>query len=104
MESDLITPAAGGVYVDVYVQPGAKHPGLKGRHGGALKVAVTALAIEGQANRAILEAIAEVFSVRPTEVEVVAGQHSRHKRLFLNGISVPEARSMIQTALEADLP
>ena len=96
MESDLITPGTGGVYVDVYVQPGAKHPGVKGRHGGALKIALAARAVEGQANRATLEAVAELFSVRPTEVEVVAGHHSRHKRLFLNGVSVPDARAKLE--------
>jgi hypothetical protein len=97
MENDLITPGTGGVYVDIYVQPGAKHPGVMGRHGDALKIATAARAIEGEANKAAIRAVAEMFGVATDDVEIVAGEKSRNKRLFLRGVSLTVAHTRIDS-------
>jgi uncharacterized protein (TIGR00251 family) len=99
MMSDLITPVIGGVYVNIHVQPGAKHPGVKGRHGAALKIAVAARAVDGKANRAAIQAVANLFGVLPDDVAIVAGYTSRRKRLFLKGVAFTEALSRIESIL-----
>lgn len=70
--------------VAVRVKPGASHPRVGGAHGSALVVAVTARAIEGRATRAVLEAVAEAFGVRPSHATLLAGRTSRDKLIALS--------------------
>ena len=59
---------------------------MGGRHGAeALVVTVAARAVEGRANRAVIEAVAAAFGVRRSAVSVVVGQRSRDKVLFVAG-------------------
>jgi uncharacterized protein len=75
-----------GLSVRVRVRPGASRTSVGGRHGAeALVVAVSARAVEGQANRAVIDAVASAFGVRRSAVSVVVGQRSRDKVLFVAG-------------------
>jgi len=77
---------SGGLPVRVRVRPGASRTSVGGRYGaGALVVAVGAPAVEGRANRAVIEAVAAAFGVRRSAVSVLAGQRSRDKVLFVAG-------------------
>ena len=77
---------SGGLPVRVRVRPGASRTSVGGRHGDeALVVAVGARAVEGRANRAVIEAVAAAFGVRRSAVSVVTGQRSRDKVLFVAG-------------------
>jgi uncharacterized protein (TIGR00251 family) len=59
------------------------HPGASRERvswdGGALHVWITARAIEGAANRALLAALARALGTRPSAVTLVAGERSRDK-------------------------
>jgi len=46
---------------------------------GKLKVYVNAPAIEGKANEAVVEALAEHFSVKRRSIRIVVGEKSREK-------------------------
>lgn len=81
----------GGVVISVVVQPRARRPSLAGEHGGALKVAVTAPALSGRANRALCELLATRLGVAPSAVTVVAGARARRKRLTVDGVGAQEA-------------
>lgn len=75
-----------GLRIRVRVRPGASRTSVGGQHGDeALVVAVRARAVEGQANRAVVEAVAAAFGVRRSAVGVLAGQRSRDKVLFVAG-------------------
>jgi uncharacterized protein (TIGR00251 family) len=75
-----------GLPVQVRVRPGASRTSVGGRYGAeALVVAVSAPAVEGRANRAVIEAVAAAFGVRRSAVSVLAGQRSRDKVLFVAG-------------------
>lgn len=77
---------SGGLPVRVRVRPGASRTSVGGRYGAeALVVAVGARAVEGRANRAVVEAVAAAFGVRRSAVSVLAGQRSRDKVLFVAG-------------------
>ena len=47
--------------------------------GGVLRVRVTAAPEGGEANRAVIALLAEVFGVAPSRVELVRGATSRDK-------------------------
>ena len=65
------------------VKPGARRTAIGGQwpgpYGPALIVAVTAQAVDDQANQAVCVALATTFGARRGNVTVVAGQRSRDK-------------------------
>ena len=71
---------AEGLVLPVRAQPGARRAGVVGRHGGALKVAVTEVAEKGKANKALIAFLAKLFRVRKADVTVTAGLTSAQKK------------------------
>lgn len=80
----------GTVRVAVRVKVGARRAGVGGRWDGpggpALVVAVTAPAVEGKANTAVVEALAEAFGVRRSQLRIVAGARSRDKVVEIDSV------------------
>jgi uncharacterized protein (TIGR00251 family) len=85
----------GTVVLRLLVQPGARRPGVVGRHGDALKVAVAAPADRGKANEAVLALVAEVLGVARSSVELVAGATARSKRVAVRGAGVEDVRAAL---------
>jgi uncharacterized protein YggU (UPF0235/DUF167 family) len=56
-----------------------------GEREGMLVVRVRARAVEGAANRAVIEALAGALEVRPRDVTLESGLHSRQKLLRVLG-------------------
>lgn len=71
------------------VKPGASRTAVGGRYDGpsgpALVVSVAARAVEGQATKAVLEAVAAAFGVRRSAVTLVRGATSRDKLVAVEG-------------------
>jgi len=89
-----LTPGAGslnvartpeGVRFSIHVTPRARVPRVGGRHGGALRVAVSAPPVEGAANRAVVEALAAALGLRRGDLEIVAGERGRGKAVVARG-------------------
>ena len=74
-----------GITLSLHVQPGAKKTALAGLHGDALKIRLAAPPVEGRANDALLEFIAELFDVPLRNVELKQGAQSRQKRVEIRG-------------------
>ena len=70
----------------VRVRPGASRRAVGGSYrDGELVVAVTARPVDGAANRAVVEAIADAFNLPRRAVDVVAGDRSRTKIVSVRG-------------------
>ena len=78
---------ADGVALRVRVQPRASRRAVVGWADDVLRVAVTAPAVEGAANRALRELLAEVLDVAPSAIVVVRGEHSRDKLVRIGGVT-----------------
>jgi len=76
------------VYLLIHCQPGAKHTRVVGEHGGRLKMALNAPAVDNKANEALVAWLAECLGVPRRQVEIVSGQTSRQKRVMLQGLEV----------------
>lgn len=63
----------------LHVQPGARRAEVVGLHGDALKIKLAAPPVEGAANAALLEFLAEVFGVPQRQVILRQGARSRRK-------------------------
>ena len=78
------------VLLHVRVQAKARANAVKGWHGAALRVSVTAAPEDGKANRAVIALLAETFDVAPSSINLVRGAASRDKWFRLpQGVKIP---------------
>ena len=82
--------------LELHVQPGARRTEVSGLHDGRLKVRLAARAVEGAANSALIDFLAERFCVRKSDVRIESGESSRRKR-----VSVAGAQRAPETLLSA---
>jgi len=97
-----VTATTGGARLRVHVRPGSGRPGLAGFHGGALCVRVGARPVEGQANRELTRALAEIVGVAPAAVQITHGQGGREKRIDVHGITADAVRIRVLGGLGVD--
>jgi len=71
--------------INVYVQPRASKTAIVGMHDGAVKVCLAAPPVDGAANAALVEFVAERVGVAKSKVRIVAGQSSRRKVVEVDG-------------------
>ena len=84
-----------GVYVDVWLKPGARRDGVGGWHEGALRAEVKAPPIEGRANAALEALLADVLGVPRSAVQVAKVGKSRRKSVFVQGLDAATARDKL---------
>jgi len=85
-----------GATFAVRVQPRARRNAIVGEIGDALKLALTAPPLEGRANEACIELLAEFLKVPLSSVTIAAGETSRNKVIRIAGISADELRRRLQ--------
>jgi uncharacterized protein (TIGR00251 family) len=103
MNRGMIRASEGGVTLAVRVQPGAKKTAIVGVYGeGAeaqLKIAVQAPPVEGKANAALVEFLAELFGLPRNRVELHAGELSRSKIFLVRGVTLAQAERLFASYL-----
>jgi uncharacterized protein (TIGR00251 family) len=88
------TPA--GATFAVRVQPRARRNAITGVVGEALKLALTAPPVEGKANQACIEVLAEFLNVPRGSVTIVGGQTSRNKVIRVAGRTAAEIEARLR--------
>lgn len=66
------------------MQPGASRTGFDGKYGERLKVKLRERAVDGAANQALVEFLAEHYGVPKRSVRIAAGLKSRLKRVVID--------------------
>lgn len=79
--------ASGTVVVAVRVQPRASRDEVVGEMDGALKIRLQAPAVEGRANEALIDFLAELLKLPKSAVRILSGDRSRIKRVEIAGVS-----------------
>ena len=93
-----------GVGFWIFVKPRARRERVGGMRGDALLLSVTAAPVEGAANAACVQALAEAFGVRRGDVALDPASRGRRKRVWIAGDPArlaPRARELAQLAGEA---
>ena len=72
-----------GSILQVKVKPNARENRLTESKDGVWVASIKALPVDGKANEALIELVAEHFKVRRRQVSIAAGSTSRLKRLFI---------------------
>ena len=73
--------------LELHVQPGASRTEFAGRHGERIKVRIAARAVDGKANEALIEFLAEYFGVSRRSITILSGMRSRRKRVTIEGVA-----------------
>jgi uncharacterized protein (TIGR00251 family) len=91
----MIRDTATGVTLAVRVQPRAKRNAIVGKVGEALKLALTAPPVDGRANAACIEFLANLLKVPRSSVTIASGETSRNKIIHVAGMTADEMRRRI---------
>lgn len=85
-----------GVYIALKVQPRASRNEVGEVMGQELKISVTAPPVDSAANEAVLEFLRKLLGCSKSAVVLIKGQTSRHKTVFVGGMSLTEVGSRLK--------
>ncbi|WP_350449010.1 DUF167 domain-containing protein [Paracidobacterium acidisoli] len=101
--SRLVKDSRDGARFMVRVTPRASRTALTGVMGAgdeaAVKVALQAPPVEGKANAALVEFLAELLDVPRTTVEIAGGAQSRNKLIAVRGRPAAEIAAKLEEAM-----
>lgn len=69
--------------IEVKIIPNARKTAIE-KEGERYKVHVTAPAVDGKANKALIELLADHFGIKKSSVEIIRGETSRNKWIRLD--------------------
>lgn len=79
-----------GLLISIYVQPKSAKNQIAGLHNNALKIRITAPPTDNKANKMCLKFLAKQLGLPPSSLEVVKGQTSRSKQVFITYTEPPK--------------
>jgi len=81
--------------VNIRVIPRAHKTGLAGERDGALLVRLAAAPVEGAANAALIDFLADKLDLPRRNIRIVAGERSRQKRVAIAGMTAEQVRDIL---------
>jgi uncharacterized protein (TIGR00251 family) len=90
-----VTAAPEGSLLDVRLRPRASRPGVAGVSDGALELRVCAPPVDGEANAAARELLAELLDVPRSRVSLRSGEKSRRKVFLVAGLAPDAVRARL---------
>ena len=96
--SITVRVVARGVRFDVRVQPRASRSEVVGEQEGALRVRLAAPPVDGAANEALVELLADVLDVAKRDVRIVSGATSRRKVVEVDGVTPEQLHALAHHA------
>ena len=89
---------ADGISLSVKVQPRAAKNEIGDAAGNELKVKVTAPPVDAAANEALVRLLADVLGCPRSAVQLVRGATSRHKQIWVRGVTAVDAAAKLAGA------
>jgi hypothetical protein len=90
-----IRDTAAGAQFALRVQPRASRNAIVGMMGDAIKLAITAPPVDGKANQAVVEYLADLFRVSKSSIVIVSGETGRNKLVAIRGKSAEQVRKAL---------
>ena len=82
----------------VRVNPRSSRNRITGWQDGVLSVKLTAPPVEGAANKAAIEFLADQLGIKKSQITLVSGRTSREKTFEITGLTNDELRERLATA------
>jgi uncharacterized protein (TIGR00251 family) len=86
----------GGVCLSVKVQPRASKNAIGEALGTELKIKIAAPPVDSAANDALIRFLAAVLECARGNMQLIRGQTSRHKQIFIRDMSLAEVEEKIK--------
>jgi uncharacterized protein (TIGR00251 family) len=86
----LLIAMTGSARINVYVQPRASKTAVVGMHDGAVKIRLAAPPVDGAANAALVEFVADRLGVAKSRVRITAGHTGRRKTVEVDGVTTQQ--------------
>jgi len=96
-----IHETSNGTTLALKIHPRAKRNAITGWMGEALKISLTAPPIEGRANQACIEFLADLLKLPRSSITIAAGQNSRNKLIRISGLSAAEVEARLRKSSES---
>ena len=90
-----ISPAGDGVVITVHVVPRASRNEIAGIMGDALKLRVCAPPVDGKANEAVVDFLADRLDVPRSGIRIRTGAAGRRKHVQVAGVTVEKVRKSL---------
>jgi uncharacterized protein (TIGR00251 family) len=81
--------------INVYVQPRASKTVVAGMHDGCVKIRLAAPPVDGAANAALVEFVADQLGIAKSRVRITAGLTSRRKTVEVDGVTAAQVASAL---------
>ena len=89
-----------GTAITIRVTPRAKRNEISGiMDDGTIKIRITAPPVDGKANQALIKYLSDIFDIKRSQIEVVAGHTGRNKLIAIEGLSPDELEDIVQAKL-----
>lgn len=96
MNPGILRKVDDGVAISIRVQPRASTSEISGAYGErAIKIRLAAPPVDGAANDELVSFLAELFDVPRRRVMLERGHGSRDKQVRLRGVSMADARRLL---------
>ena len=86
----------GTVTISVRVQPRASKDQIAGTIDGALKIRLTAPAVENRANEALIEFLSTLLKTPKSAVRIQSGERGRNKRVEVRGVTGQQVLDLLR--------
>ena len=97
MRDFKITDAKGGAAFGVRVVPRASKSEIVGiMDDGALKIRLTAPAVDGKANEALIALLADALNCKRDQIEIVVGHTSKGKLISVIGVTPDQINALVK--------
>ena len=82
-----------GIIVNLRISPNAKKNEII-KDGDIIKVKITALPIDGKANKALVEFLAKNFKIPKTSIEILKGETSKEKTILFKTLDEDKVNNL----------
>ena len=96
MAEDWLRESAGRTTLTLHIQPGAKKTEVAGQHGDALKIRLAAPPVDGKANAALINFVADRLGLAKSAGGRKSGQTSRRKVLEITAAPQDTAQRLMR--------
>ena len=93
--SKLLKDAPKKATIDVKVLPRSSKDTIVGEKDGVYKIKLTAPAIEGKANKALLKLLAKRLGIPKREIIIISGERSRIKSIRIERLTVEQIKKIL---------
>ncbi len=93
--------SSGGTAFAVRVVPRSAKTEIVGfMEDGTVRIHLTAPPVEGKANQQLIEFLSEIFQIKPSRIEIAAGESSKNKIVTVEGLSPLEVEQILTENLQ----